>query len=207
MKAGRRAVGIPLNLTWDQLRSNVSAGKDIMFGWSQGASWQRDKRNVGIGREEHTHVSRYKNAQGTGFGEETMLVDRHDNSIDLSCQQVVTLAKQSRICAHRLALEGPPDYGTVTDREFRKSTARQDATLRNGEAVHHGDDIVAAGTCPFDVLHQFGGNELCHVLAEVGGMKRQATLEIIEEKHDDSKVNDVGAGWSRVVVSSRRRER
>ena len=38
-------------------------------------------------------MSRNEDAKGPSLGKETMLVDRHDHRIDLSCQQAITPTK------------------------------------------------------------------------------------------------------------------
>jgi hypothetical protein len=96
---------------------------------------------------------------------------------------------------HRLPFEGPPNDGLVAHRKLGQTTAGKNASLGDIKRVEDGDYIVATGTSTLHVTHELARDKLVHILAKVGGVERDATLQLVEEEHVISR-----RVWSPAVV-------
>ena len=85
--------------------------------------------------------------------------------------------------SHSLALEWPPNHSPISNGELRQATSRENATLRDVEGVHDGDDVISTCASAFHVLQQLPGNQLVHIPAKVGWVQGDLPFEIIEEEH------------------------
>lgn len=85
---------------------------------------------------------------------------------------------------YRFTLKRPPYNSTIVDGEFGKAAAGKDASLRDGEAIHDGDYIVTSSASALNIPQQLAGNQVVHILAEVGRMQGDIAFAFHDEEHD-----------------------
>lgn len=107
----------------------------------------------------------HKYPKRASFTEEAMLVNGHDYGVNC------------------FALERPPDHSSVSNCKLGQATARKNTTLRDIKSIHDGYDIVTSGTSTFNVLKEFAGDQVVHVLAKVRRVEGYPALEVIKEEH------------------------
>lgn len=123
-------------------------------------------------RAGYAYVSRDKDAQWAGVGEETMLINTSTDGID------------------NFALERPPHDRAVAHCELGHAAAGENAPLGQIEGIHDCDDVIVARACSLNILDQLRRDQLGHVFAKVGWVQQDTPLEIVKEEHV----------WARVTV-------
>lgn len=81
--------------------------------------------------------------------------------------------------SYHFALEGPPDDGSVADRELGQTAPGKNAPFGHVEGVHDGDDVVVSRAGALNILDQLCRDELVHVSPKVRGMQRDTPLEVV----------------------------
>lgn len=110
-------------------------------------------------------LNRNEDEQRTRRCEETLVVDRVDDSVD------------------RLALERPPDDSAVPDGELSQPRRGENPAIGYVKGVHDGDNVVVPTTGALYVLEQLAGDQIVHVSTKVGWVQRDRTVHVLEEKH------------------------
>lgn len=86
---------------------------------------------------------------------------------------------------YRLALKWPPNDRTISDRKLCQSIPGEDASFRDIESVHDGNDIITTGTGALYIFQELAGDEVVHIAAKVGRMQGNPTLHVVKKEHVD----------------------